>query len=511
MKKIIFMSALAAMATLTSCDSYLDINQDPNKPTEEMVSSADLMPGAEMAISHCYGSILRIQGGYFSEVYAHLNGTSNYLEYSRFNMTATNCNRMYTQLYVNSLANLETVRKKSSASSDWGTYLAATVLRGFVYQTLVDCFGQVPYSEALNADNLTPKYDDGKAVYEGVLAEIDEALSKVSDEDKVCAELLFSDGKEKGSAADWIKFANGLKLRMLMRMANVDSSVLDQIQPLISADNFPEDNVAFQGFWTNSSGQMNPFYSEEFSSSFGSTQTNVCANLAIINTMQVKNSEGNIEYTDPRLAAYFSANSDGKYVGSVSGTQYSGTGTLTKWCRPVMAYDTPVVLMSASEIFFLKAEYYARKDMMQMAKSCYDSAIELSFRQAGIDTGSAEYVARYPFDSSNWKKSIGIQKWIDLAGYNTFEAWCEARRLDYPAFDTTVKGDDFYDADSGDASFTDTGYKAGTFYTPINVYSGVGANKLIERYPFAANSTAGNSNVPKFETTDYVNPIFWGK
>ena len=66
---------------------------------------------------------------------------------------------------------------------------------------------------------------------------------------------------------------------------------------------------------------MSPFYAEEFSSAWGSTQENVIANIAIIGTMQSSS------YTDPRLAAFFETNDQGEYTGGVSGTNFSTSKT----------------------------------------------------------------------------------------------------------------------------------------------------------------------------------------
>lgn len=62
MKKYIFMSALALGLCFSSCDSYLDINQDPTSPTESNVTSSMIMPGVEMSIANAYGNYLRITG-----------------------------------------------------------------------------------------------------------------------------------------------------------------------------------------------------------------------------------------------------------------------------------------------------------------------------------------------------------------------------------------------------------------------------------------------------------------
>lgn len=501
MKKILLISTVALSLGLGSCDSYLDINENPNSPSAGNIETGMLMPAIEMNIASSYGNFLRIAGGYHALQYAHLNGTSNYVDYSQFNMSATRSSSTYTQFTQKALSNLKTVLEKSSAKEEWGTYLAATTLRAFVFQALVDCYGEVPYQEALDPNNVAPKYDDGQVVYEGVIAEMDEALSKAAASSPVCTNFLYP----SATAARWIQFANALKLKMLMRMANV-KDVKAEVGALIAEDNFPTADISYKGCWKNESGQMSPFYAEEFSSAWGSTQTNVAANLAIIGTMRVNDEEGGLAYEDPRLPVFFEKNSDGAYVGSVSGTNYPSTSKLTKWCRPVASFDMPVHLITVSEIEFFKAEYYARYGSASDAATHYAAAIEASFASAGV-SGADEYVARYPYEQDNFKKSIGVAKWVALSGVNPFEAWCELRRLDYPAFGT-AKGSDFYKLGNDD-SFDTSDYVPGTLYTPIQVFGQVGDNKVLERYPYAESSSARNPNTPDFP--GYTTPVFWGK
>lgn len=501
MKKILLISAAALSLGLASCDSYLDINENPNSPSESNIETGMLMPAIEMNMASSYGNFLRIAGGYHALFYAHLNGTSNYVDYSQFSMSATRSSSTYTQFTQRALSNLKTVLGKSSAEEDWGTYLAATVLRAFIYEALVDCYGEVPYQEALNPDILAPKYDDGQIIYEGVIAEIDAALANVSGSNPVCNNFLYP----SATANRWIQFANALKLKMLMRMADV-KSVQSEAGALITEDNFPTSDVSYSGCWSNEAGHMSPFYAEEFSSAWGSTQTNVAANLAIIGTMQVKDAEGNVEYQDPRLPAFFAVNSNGEYIGSVSGTNYPSTSKLVNWCRPVASFDMPVYLITLAEIEFFKAEYHARYGSAGDAASHYAAAIEASFASAGV-SGASEYVTRYPYEQNNFKKSIGLAKWVALSGVNPFEAWCELRRLDYPTFGT-AKGSDFYKLGDDD-SYNVSKYVPGTLYTPIQVFGQVGDNKILERYPYAESSSARNPNTPAFP--GYTSPVFWGK
>lgn len=504
MKKILsVISAVALLASATSCKDYLDINTDPNAPAVDNITSAMIFPGVEMAIASSYGNYLRIVGGYMCQHYAHQFGTSNYLDYSQFEMSSTrNSGLAYQQFYQKGLTNLKTIQQKSSAEEDWGTYLAATTLRAFIFQALVDCYGEVPYTEALNDANLSPKYDEGKDVYTGIVAELDNALSKASAGDIVCTNFLFS-----GENADvWIKFANSLKLRILVRMMDV-VDVKAQIAALVEEDNFIESDVELAGCWAQAAGKESPFWGEEFSTLGGSTQINVIANAAIINSMQLRDEEGNIVYTDPRLEAFFEANNEGKYDGGVSGTNFSTAagayGSTAHWCRPVASYDMPVSFLSVAEVNFLLAEYAAKYGAGDAAQY-YADAIAASFESAGV-SGADEYVTKFPFDASNYKQCIGNAKWVALSGVNPFEAYCEVRRLKFPAFGA-VKGDDLY-KDGGNA--TTEKLPAFTLYTPIKVFAEVGANNLLQRFPYANSSATRNPNCPKFP--GYTTPIFWAK
>lgn len=494
-KNILFATAAAITIAFSACDSYLDINTDPNSPSESDVTSDMIMPAVEMNIASSYGDFLRIAAGYHTEIYAHLNGTSNYVDYSQFQMSATRSSSTYTQLCQRGLSNLQTILEKSESDEEWGSYLAATVLRAFIYQVLVDCYGEIPYTEALS-DNLSPAYDDGQTVYEGIVAELDNALAKATAADIVCTNFLFPDE----TADSWIKFANALKLRILMRMVDA-VDVQSQLAALVAEDNFPDEDIAYTDCWSDESGAMSPFYAEEFSSAWGSTQTNVAANLAIVRSMEIEN-----EYTDPRLGAFFEyAEGTDEFIGSVSGTNYPGTTVLTDWSRPVASYDMPVYMITVAETEFFLAEYYARYGSATDAASHYASAIEASFASAGVD-GAEANIERYPFSASNYKQVIGEAKWVALSGVNPFEEWCELRRLDYPAFGS-VSGDDLYEVGEDEINYDL--YTPFTLYTPISVFAEVGDNAVLERYPYPESSSARNNNTPDFP--GYTAPVFWAE
>lgn len=504
MKKLAIISTFVLGMAAASCDSYLDINQDPNSPAENNMTTDIMLPAVEMNLAGTYGDFMRITGGYYAQHYGQLFGTSNYVDFSQFKMSATRSSGSYTQLNQRALKNLQTIRSLAEKNEEWGTYLAATTLRAFTYQILVDCYGEVPFTEAFTDGITSPKYDDGKDIYAAIIAEVQEAQAKVTGSEKVATNFLFP-----GQKADaWLQFSNAVLLKLMMREVDAVSSIQPQLDALVAGGNFPAADVAYANCWKNESGQMSPFFAEEFSSAWGSTQQNVVANVAIINTMQQKNDNGDVIYEDPRLPAFFEKNGSGNYTGTISGSNFSTSNAYkaTYWCRPVASYDMPVYLITVAETEFFLSEYYARKGDATNAQAHYEAAIEASCATAGVD-GADKVIAQFPYDQANFKQAIGVSKWVALAGTNNFEAWCEVRRLDYPAFGS-VQGSDMYNLRDDD-SYKPELLPAATLYTPLQVEDKVGKDKILERWPYAESSSARNGNTPDFP--GYTTPVFWGK
>lgn len=493
MKKILTTGVIALSLSLGACDSYLDINVSPNSPAQENLNPDLIFPGAEMAFANSYSDYFRITGGYFAQHYSQYFGTQNYMDYSQFKQSAVRSSSTYTNLATRTLQNLSTVIAMAKESDAPGTVLACTVIRAATYQTLVDCYGEIPYSESLDITNLAPKYDDGADIYAGILAELDEAIAGCNGTETVCANFLLPGAR----SSEWIKVANALKLRILMRESNA-VNVQSQLAALVAADNFPAGDVAWENCWKNESGQANPYYQEEFATYFGSTQQNVILNLALYSTMSASD--------DPRLQAFFNPNTDkGEYTGGISGTNFSTTSSYKAgyWCRPNMAYDSPVYLITRSEIEFFLAEYYARYGSPADAQSHYEAAIEASLASAGV-SGSESIFRAYPWDSANWQRCIGIQKWVALSGTNNYEAWCELRRLKYPEFGS-VTGDQIYNVVTD--AYNPSLLVPGNLYTPIQVNSDLGNNRLLQRWPYPESSVNRNDNSP--DDKGDATPVFW--
>lgn len=100
-------------------------------------------------------------------------------------------------------------------------FLQATCLEAYTFQILADLYDKIPLKEALQGSaNLTPKFDNGKEVYDELFARIDAALGKdfnSSNVVKVTSDLLFGTQDKAAQIDSWKRFANTLKLKLLLR------------------------------------------------------------------------------------------------------------------------------------------------------------------------------------------------------------------------------------------------------------------------------------------------------
>ena len=124
----------------------------------------------------------------------------------------------------------------------------AKLLEAYIMVTLVDNFGDVPYSEALDANILNPNVDSGADIYDAMFTLIDEAISDLN---KVSVGIPpnTSDLIYEGDAGKWIKFANSLKLKMYLTSGLVNSGATAGINSLIAANNLisnQTDDMEFQ-------------------------------------------------------------------------------------------------------------------------------------------------------------------------------------------------------------------------------------------------------------------------
>ena len=97
----------------------------------------------------------------------------------------------------------------------------AEIMEIYTWYYLVTTFGNIPYSDAMNIENAFPKYDDAKTIYDDLLTRLDVAIGDLNpaNESFGSADIIYG-----GDVALWKKFANSLKLKMGITIADEDNA-----------------------------------------------------------------------------------------------------------------------------------------------------------------------------------------------------------------------------------------------------------------------------------------------
>jgi len=435
MKKLIGIFFLFAL--LTACEDELDINTNPNTPTD--VDKSLVLTAAQGSLVTGLGGQLTNLGGFLAQYHTQSPSASQYTNIDTYNVNTDFSNRLWNELYAGCLNDLNYVIKKSTEEGDTGTYLIAKLLRVYTFQVLTDLYGDIPYSESLlGSENITPNLDAGSDVYTGLIAEIEAAVTQYNN-DPSESTVGSQDAIYDANMSDWLKFANTLKLKLYLRMAYTSQANSAGVMALINANNFITSDAKF-AIYEDAQNKANPFYDVQLDR-LGDVNNVGSSSLIEFYT----------ENGDPRMEAVYRKNGDNLYRGLTQGDRGSfASEVASDFARPNVVSTTPVYLITVSESNFLQAEALIRYEGGSGADVAYNQGVINSFATYGLDTsdaqdlissgGNYEYVASAGIETS--LRQVMIQKWASLAYINNIEAFFEINRTQFP--ETTTFGNEDY-------------------------------------------------------------------
>ncbi|SDT51771.1 Susd and RagB outer membrane lipoprotein [Mucilaginibacter mallensis] len=355
-----------------------------------------------------------------------------------------------------------TINIKSAARTAYPHFWAiALILEVQTISRVTDYYGPIPYTKEGTAGATTP-YDSQQVVYNTFFAQLDTAVSNLTAYTKANPGLKpFTkfDMVYGGDYTQWIKYANSLRLRLAMHIVNIDpvtakAQALKAINDpggLILANN---DNAAINGILS----YHNPIWW------IGTSWTDLAVGASLTSYLS--------GYNDPRTPKMISPASSpagivGQYVGIRAGTPVGGKPMYSGYSQPnydVISEYSPMILINAAEVWFLKSEIALRGWTTESAQTDYETGITTSMAQWGVSAGSyltdktstqADYVdpltpsAGTPNASIKAMSKITIawdatatneqnleriitQKWIANFPSGGWEAWTDYRRTGYP-------------------------------------------------------------------------------
>lgn len=241
MKKILYISlTIFFTLSMSSCEKWLDVNVNPDYPTNIVASVSSRLPWIQHHYNYAYGAASTraalITGQITSRKFTGTNGLL-----PAWNPTNSASTTPYQDWFVGAAANLGDLMDKAEQEEAWHYIGAAYTLRAMGFMLMVDWFGEMPYKESLSS-SMTPKYDDGETIFEGCLADLDKALENFKKSQPATATPLSEgDNWNGGDVQKWIKLVYGLKARWLNNLSK--KSIYNPTEILDAISNGPQSNT----------------------------------------------------------------------------------------------------------------------------------------------------------------------------------------------------------------------------------------------------------------------------
>lgn len=449
-------------ASLAGCKkSWLDVNTNPNQLPS---STPDyVFTNALTRMSSGSGNLgVNELGAYWSGQWTQSN--SYILAGTYFSYLYTNTDFNYWDGWYDVLKDFDYAEQGATAANQKFLMGPAKVMKAYLFQEIVDCYGNAPYSDALKGvESLAPKFDDQKAIYDNLIKDLDAAIAAIK-ANPFTGAGSGSDVMFKGNGTRWIQFANTLKMRILMRQSRVsgkESYITGEINKIAaSAEGCLTVDAGVNPGWLATSGKLNPIYERWGYNAAGAAQglarfprptafliDNLKATNDTLRMRRLAYAAGGENGGNPGVSTKAEVNTNyiGVPFGAKSGftapsTSYLGPGLITK-----NRLTDPFYLMTAAESYFLQAEAKQRWPSVNLpgsAQSYYESGVKASFALTGTTAkygaSAATDLLTGGVDNCDWNastdklKAILWQKWVALTNYSGLEGWCLYRQHNYP-------------------------------------------------------------------------------
>ena len=425
---------LVALFTIaTACHDFEEINTDPTRLTNIDVASllTEVIYDAGTR-SSSYDEIGNYIGQYWTN-------TSLIDQRHRYDFRGSDSEAVYYPIY-GTLYDIQDLKQRAREEGLDDYQGAGMVLEIYLTTYLTDVFGPVPYFEALEGDalNFTPTFDAQETIYRANLDSLDRAYDLLAT--KPGGNFIRGgDPFYSGDNEKWKKLANSLKLRMLMKMVEVDPSVVAEIAALIEKGELiasAEESAAI-------------IYDGRFGLE-ASQNTGTAGSVALGQTFATLLQRS----LDPRRPQIASLGEDKEgnpinvdeqgnpvYLGVPSGESPDIIRNFDGLAAPYTGFrgeTAPSFLYSYAEVAFYLAEAILQGYVTGDAVAHYQAGIQASCERWGVtEADIEEYLAREDVQLSSEAEEALRQVWTQeyINFYDQgYDGWLHYRRVGYPEF-----------------------------------------------------------------------------
>lgn len=436
MKNIL--TALLVLLGLASCQDLVEMNVNPNQPTE----------------THPQLLLTSVQWDAFR---AYKGGAPLYAIRMIIQTDGENANQLYKwdRGSFSDYGRLRNVTKMMEEGERIGdqTYVAlGKFFRAYYFYNLTLTFGDIPYSDGLKGEaekNYAPAYDDQKTVFEGILAELNEAEETLSESNTIIAgDIIYG-----GDVLSWRKLINAFRLKVMLTLSGKEDEVdlndfafIYQNKPLMES---VEDNG--QLVFLDQQGNRYPDFNN---SGFGS---GLYMDSTFVRRLQ--------DREDPRLFIYCTQSKSAKEAGKAIDdfSAYEGGDPVAPYAevngqglsKPNERYyqdpvNEPYVLLGYSEQQLILAEAAVRGWIDADPEEFYRAGVKASFRfyekyasdyAAYVSAASADDYLTRPINDFSLATTdeakiemIIMQKYLQAFYQSGWSSFYDHLRTGYPSF-----------------------------------------------------------------------------
>lgn len=438
--KNIYICALAGLLLLgfSGCkklDNFGDTNSDPSTPSKPVLANLMTNAGATLGGISSSGSIvtlnnLAITGMITPALYGQYFSESQYNDVSLYSLQQAS----FTPFYSTVLYDLQKIIITNESNN---MTQVAKIMQQYIFWTITDRWGDVPYSQALQGlANLKPKYDKQEDIYKGMISTLTAAIAAM-DGSAITGDII-----NNGDVAAWKRTANSLRMLMSLQLSKKYPGATDY-----AATQFKAAMADAGGYITSNDENFtleypgenfpNPWWSTyNGRKDYGESKTMTDLTASLGDTRQT--AFGGLTESSTSVNATVTSN-----VGLPFGVSRADIVAFTSanpgWARVLRGdfrtQTSPVIIISAAEVTLARAEAADRLWTTESVATVYAQGIALSFGQWGV-TMPASYLTQAAVALSGAGTATNLQKIVTqeyIASYpNGFRAWNLWRRTGYP-------------------------------------------------------------------------------
>jgi hypothetical protein len=424
--KYIQFAVLIGLLGMTSCKKYLDVNEDPNRPTD--VTPAVLLPTVQTFYAYgMQGDISRFTSLLMNQIYG---ADRQFATYQAYSITETDTDNWWKfNHYGGAMFDLRNMIDYAEEGNHHHYAGIGKVLMAYGLMTATDLVGDIPYSEAFNGlDNLTPKYDSQEAIYASIQALLTEGKTDLAEAELSTMEPASDDMVYGGDLGAWTRLANVLSARAYLHLGKVDANNYALALTALGTE-------GVESFGSNGDDAVFNFGTDETFSApwyqYNDQRADILFEGFMLDTMTVMG--------DPRLATYYDVDGWlGEYFTKPDAAYFFASYMEQKFIEAEAAFQTGNLVRAADAHnagVMASLNRHGVTDSAFVANEASETNATITLEKIMVQ----KYIAMYldPEVFSDWRRT-GFPRLVPSAGNVTSDVI--PRRLPYPQSERLFNG-----------------------------------------------------------------------